>query len=66
MVKSYPLGTTLEEIKNDLGIQLASPVYGALVNNKVKELSFTVVKSFLISSRVVPNGYDFTTPVFSQ
>lgn len=44
-VKSYPLGITLEEIKNDLGIELENPVCGALVNNKVKELSFAVVKS---------------------
>ena len=43
--KEYPLGVTLEEIKNDLGIKLDSPVVGALVNHKVKELSFAVVKS---------------------
>lgn len=44
-VKSYPLGVTLEEIKNDLQIKLKNPVCGALVNNKVKELPFVVVKS---------------------
>ncbi len=43
--KEYPLGISLEEIKNDLGIKLDSPVIGALVNHKVKELSFAVVKS---------------------
>ena len=43
-VKAYPLGITLEEIKNDLQIELENPVCGALVNNKVKELSFAVVK----------------------
>ena len=43
--KEYPLGVTLEEIKNDLQIKLDNPVCGALVNHKVKELSFTVVKS---------------------
>jgi len=44
-VKAYPLGTTLEEIRNDLQIKLANPVCGALVNHKVKELPFIVVKS---------------------
>lgn len=41
----YPLGTTLEEIARDQQITLRTPVCGALVNNKLKELSFTVVKS---------------------
>ncbi len=41
----YPLGTTLEEIARDQRIELRTPVCGALVNNKLKELSFTVVKS---------------------
>lgn len=44
-LKSYPLGTTLEEIKNDLQIKLKNPVCGAIVNNKIKELPFVVVKS---------------------
>ncbi|TDO04790.1 uridine kinase [Sunxiuqinia elliptica] len=43
--KAYPLGTTLEEIKDDLQIKLKNPICGALVNHKVKELSFAVVKS---------------------
>jgi len=43
--KTYPLGTTLNEIRKDLDIKLDSPVMGALVNHKVKELSFAVVKS---------------------
>lgn len=43
--KAYPLGTTLEEIKDDLQIKLQNPICGALVNHKVKELSFAVVKS---------------------
>lgn len=43
--KEYPLATTLEEIKNDLGIELKNPVCGALVNHKIKELSFAVVKA---------------------
>lgn len=43
--KSYPLGITLEEIKDDLQIKLKNPICGALVNHKVKELSFSVVKA---------------------
>ncbi len=41
----YPLGITLEEIAMDQQITLGTPVCGALVNNKLKELSFSVVKS---------------------
>ena len=44
-LKSYPLGTSLEEIKDDLQIKLKNPVCGAIVNHKVKELPFIVVKS---------------------
>jgi uridine kinase len=43
--KSYPLGVTLMEIKDDFDIKLKNPVIGALVNNKVKELSFVFVKT---------------------
>ena len=43
--RSYPLGTTLEEIKDDLQVKLKNPICGALVNHKVKELSFSVVKA---------------------
>jgi uridine kinase len=43
--KSYPLGVTLNEIKDDFAVKLQNPVLGALVNNKVKELSFVFVKS---------------------
>ena len=43
--RNYPMGITLEEIKNDFQIKLANPVCGALVNHKVKELSFSVVKA---------------------
>lgn len=42
---TYPMGITLEEIARDQNIQLRTPVCGALVNNKLKELSFTVIKS---------------------
>lgn len=42
---SYPLGTSLLEISNDLQIKLGSTVCGALVNNQFKELTFCVVKT---------------------
>ncbi|NQU86926.1 MAG: nucleoside kinase [Mariniphaga sp.] len=41
---SYPLGTTLKEISEDLNIKLDRQVCGAIVNNKLAELSFGVVK----------------------
>ena len=43
--KTYPLGITLMEIKDDFGVKLKNPVIGALVNNRVKELSFVFVKN---------------------
>jgi uridine kinase len=42
--KEYPLGTTLLEIAVDMGIEMQFPICGALVNNKVRELVFEVVK----------------------
>jgi uridine kinase len=42
--KSYPIGMTLEEIAGDLGIHLENRIVGALVNNKLKELSYMVYK----------------------
>lgn len=39
------MGITLDEIARDQNIQLKTPVCGALVNNKLKELSFSIVKS---------------------
>lgn len=39
---SYPAGTTLEEIAKDLGIKLKTPILGAYVNNKLRELSYEV------------------------
>jgi len=42
--KEYPLGITLQEIADDMKIATDSPLCGALVNNKVRELSFSVVK----------------------
>lgn len=41
----YPLGISLNEIKNDFDVKLENPILGALVNNKVKELSFVFVKN---------------------
>ncbi|MBW8330496.1 MAG: nucleoside kinase [Prolixibacteraceae bacterium] len=43
--KTYPLGVTLMEIKDDFEVKLKNPILGALVNNKVKELSFVIVKN---------------------
>ena len=41
----YPIGITLDEIKDDFQVKLDNPILGALVNNKVKELSFVFVKN---------------------
>lgn len=43
--KTFRIGVTLMEIKEYFNIQLKNPVIGALVNNRVKEMSFLVVKS---------------------
>ena len=43
--KTYPLGVTLMELKDDFQVKLNNPILGALVNNKVKELSFVIVKN---------------------
>ena len=40
----YPMGTSLLEISEDLNIHLENRVCGAIVNNKIKELSFCVTK----------------------
>lgn len=55
---AYPMGITLEEIARDQNIQLSTPVCGALVNNKLKELSFTVIKSKTIEfvDMIHPDG----------
>lgn len=42
---AYPMGVSLTEVCRDLDINLKTAVCGALVNNKLKELSFSVVKS---------------------
>jgi uridine kinase len=41
---SYPMGTSLMEISNDLNIKLEHTVCGAIVNHEARELSFCVVK----------------------
>ena len=41
---TYPLGTSLLEISNDLQIKTENRVCGAIVNNQVRELSFCLVK----------------------
>lgn len=41
----YPLGVSLMEIKDDFNVKLSNPIIGALVNNKVKEMSFVFVKN---------------------
>ena len=40
----YPLGTTLSEIADKLGIKLEGPVCGAYVNHRVKPMDFELVK----------------------
>lgn len=44
-----PYGTSLEEIIKSQNIQLQYPILGALVNNKVHEISFRVNKPCIIS-----------------
>lgn len=39
-VSCYKIGTTLEEVAKDLGIKLKTPILGAYVNNKLRELSY--------------------------
>lgn len=43
--KTYPFGVSLMEIKNDCDLKLKNRILGALVNNRVKELNFVIVKS---------------------
>jgi len=40
--KDYQPGTSLEHIAADLGINLKTPILGAYVNNKLRELSYEV------------------------
>ncbi len=43
--RKYPLGVSLMEIKDDFNVDLENPILGALVNNRVKELSFVFVRN---------------------
>ncbi len=40
----FPLGVSLAQIAREMNIKLKSPILGALVNNKVKELTYQIYK----------------------
>lgn len=42
--ESYPIGTTLQQIAKNLKIDTGKPIIGAMVNNKLKELSYQIYK----------------------
>ncbi len=42
--REFPIGTSLAEIAKELNINLKTPIVGALVNNKVKELNYRIFK----------------------
>jgi len=42
--KSYPFGTTLQDIIIDQKIDIGNPILGAMVNNTLKELDYLVYK----------------------
>ena len=42
--KTYPFGTTLQDIINDQKIDIGNPILGAMVNNTLKELDYLVYK----------------------
>ncbi len=42
--KDYPFGTSLAEIAEDQQIDIGYPILGAVVNNKLKELSYMIYK----------------------
>ncbi|MBI9066324.1 MAG: nucleoside kinase [Salinivirgaceae bacterium] len=41
---SFPLGTSLLQIANEMGVKTTHPILGAFVNNKLKELSYHIYK----------------------
>ncbi|NVN94744.1 MAG: Flp pilus assembly complex ATPase component TadA [Bacteroidetes bacterium] len=43
-IKQYPIGTRLSEIATDMQVCLKQPILAALVNNKLKELTYQVFK----------------------
>ncbi|MCD4746319.1 MAG: nucleoside kinase [Bacteroidales bacterium] len=46
--KKYKIGTSLQEMAVDQKIKLQFPILGALVNNKVRELSYLIIKPKII------------------
>lgn len=48
VTKQYPVGTSLCEIADDQNITLNKPILGAFVNNKVKELDYSLFKPKVI------------------
>lgn len=42
--KSYPFGTTLQDIIVDQKIDIGNPILGAMVNNSLKELNYLIYK----------------------
>ena len=42
--RSYPVGTNLQTILNDIAPLLSIKVFGAIVNNKLKELTYEIYK----------------------
>lgn len=40
----FPLGTTLQEVADEMKIELNNPILGAYVNNRVKPLDYELVK----------------------
>jgi uridine kinase len=43
-VKNYKLGTSLKEIIDDQKIKLSNPILGAMVNNQLEELDYSIYK----------------------
>ena len=48
VTKQYPVGTTLSEIADDQNITMNKPILGAFVNNKIKELNYSLFKPKVI------------------
>lgn len=46
--ESYPIGTTLQQIAESLEIGTGLPIVGAMVNNKLKELSYQIYKPKIV------------------
>ncbi|MBQ3689271.1 MAG: nucleoside kinase [Bacteroidales bacterium] len=48
VTKQYPVGTPLKDIAEDQNITLDKPLIGAFVNNKIKELDYSLFKPKVI------------------